>query len=89
MMKKLENNEAFSKFEHNIHDNPVASLDMHALTSLLFMLQRMNEKHPSTSYLAAEHAKRSKLRIVNIHEKTRDFFYKRWRTLGPTSCLIT
>ena len=77
MMKKVKDNEAFSKLEH-IHDYPVASLDMHALTSLLFMLQRMNEKHSSTSHLAAAHAKRSKLRIVNIQ----DFFHKRWRYFG-------
>ena len=52
--KKTEDSDSISEVEYK-HENLVASLDMHVLTSLLYMLQRMNEKQPSTCCLAAKH----------------------------------
>ena len=57
-MKKPEDSDSFSEVEYK-HENPIASLDMHSLTSLLYMLQRMNEKHKSTCCLAARTSKKN------------------------------
>ena len=38
-------------------------LSMHMLTSLLYILQRMSEKHPSTCYPAERQPKQNKLRV--------------------------
>ena len=44
-------------------------MSMHALTSLLYMVQRMSEKHTSTSYPAERQLKQNKLRVSRICEK--------------------
>ena len=49
-------------------------LAMHTLTGLLYILQRMSEKHPFTIYPATKHKKHSKLRITNIRGKSVYFF---------------
>ena len=64
-MKKTEDSDSFSEVEYK-HENPIASLDMHSLTSLLYMLQRINEMHPSTCYTTAKYPKHSKLSTVSI-----------------------
>ena len=50
------------------------ALTMHVLTSLLYMLQRMNEKKTLPSYPAAKHKNHSKLLVTNIREKPVDIF---------------
>ena len=66
-MKKGENSDAFSKLNHK-HRNLIASLDYaHINKLIIYTLQSMNEKHPSTCCPAAK--KHSMSSIVNIGEK--------------------
>ena len=72
-MNKNEDSDSFFEMEYK-HENPVVGFDMRVLTSLLYVSQRMNEKHPSTCCSAAKHPKHSKLSIANIREKPVNFF---------------
>ena len=59
--KKTEEREAFSELDRDMTIQSQVS-NLHLLTSQLYMLQHMSEKHPSTSYPAATNRKFSKLR---------------------------
>ena len=66
-MKKTEESDGFSVVEHK-HESSVASLE-YAHFNKSHMLQRMNEKHLPSSYLATKHSNHNKLRVSRIQEK--------------------
>ena len=76
--------------EHR-HENPVTSLDMHVFTSLLYILQCMNEKHPSTCCLAAKRSKKQQIAVKEIREIPVDFLNgsARASTLAFVKFLLT
>ena len=65
-------------------DTPIQSLvlSMHTLTIQLYMSQHMSTKNSITSYTAAKHLKRSKLRVTNIRKEPVNFFKV------PNECLL-
>ena len=49
--EKIKGSDAFSTEVKRGHKNPVSSFNYARETSLLYILQRGNDKHPLTSYL--------------------------------------